>query len=287
MSLTEASAAPPAREAPALPSLRAVCLTVALLFLAGALPKGVQTPSGRALFDGVGPRLDSRFPGGGRLEFHRVQRQGNRERAVIAEGWFGLEAASLALLILGLPLGLRALGGSLRLRPSRVDGDVLLSVLSVLVPTVCLGGFAVGTLAGLFAPAHLEREVYSFALPGLAVGWAAPWIVLRFCVLAPLTEEVLWRGIVFRGLCARLPWTHAALLSAFAFGLWHVLSGWDQLLAIALQYGFGLLSCWLVHRTQGLAASIALHALGNAAGLALYGACMAYPEGLLQAFQVR
>jgi len=264
-----------------------VGLTLALLFVAVVLPKGFQTPSGRPLTDGLGPRIDGWLPNGGRLDFERVEYVDGREVAVVAQAWFGREAVFLGLLAVGLPLGLVALGGDLRLRPNRADGDVLLSVLSIAAPVVCLGGIALGSAVGSFAPDTLRRSVYAFVLPGLAVGWAAPWVVLRFCVLSPLTEEVLWRGIVYRGLRRRLSWPAAALASAFAFGLWHVLSGWDEPLAIAFQFGFGILSAWLVERTQGLAASVALHALGNACALVLYALCMGCPEALLQALQVR
>jgi len=100
------------------------------------------------------------------------------------------------------------------------------------------------------------------------------WPVVRLVVLAPLAEEVVWRGVIYLGLRQRCSAPVAASLSATAFACWHLAAGWTQLPALILHLVFGLAACWLVERTRSLGAAVLLHSAGNALGLGLYALCM-------------
>jgi membrane protease YdiL (CAAX protease family) len=56
-----------------------------------------------------------------------------------------------------------------------------------------------------------------------ATGWQVPALALAIVLLAPLTEELLFRGTLLRSLLRRVTPTVAVLVSAVAFGLVHAL----------------------------------------------------------------
>jgi len=79
-------------------------------------------------------------------------------------------------------------------------------------------------------------------------------------IIAPVCEEILFRGFLFNSLRGRLgPWA-AAILSSLIFGGLHYYS-WFGMAAIAL---FGMFACWIFARTGSLWPGILLHAISNA-----------------------
>jgi membrane protease YdiL (CAAX protease family) len=77
-------------------------------------------------------------------------------------------------------------------------------------------------------------------------------------VVAPLTEELLFRGLILRGLLQRYGTVPAVLLSAFLFALVHV-NPYQFASAITM----GVFLAWLFVRTRSLWPSIIAHALFN------------------------
>lgn len=80
-------------------------------------------------------------------------------------------------------------------------------------------------------------------------------------VLAPLAEEILFRGLVFRGLRNRTGVWPAALLTGALFGLIHAGSSPIEFLVPLAFFGVGL--CLLYHLTASLYPCIALHSINN------------------------
>ncbi|MDP3068820.1 MAG: glutamate-5-semialdehyde dehydrogenase [Opitutaceae bacterium] len=100
--------------------------------------------------------------------------------------------------------------------------------------------------------------------------WQGPLLAI---VIAPVTEEIVFRGLILRGLLARWrPWP-AIVLSSVLFGVMHLN---PAQLPVALLIG-GLLG-WIYVRTRSLGLCIAGHALNNASS---------YLPGEAFAFQVR
>ena len=89
----------------------------------------------------------------------------------------------------------------------------------------------------------------------------APLFLLSTVLLAPLAEEVFFRGLLFQGLRRTLAVWPAAMLSGLAFGLAH-----GEVLAILLTGLFGISLCRLLAWRQTLVASISAHAAFNAIG---------------------
>ena len=88
--------------------------------------------------------------------------------------------------------------------------------------------------------------------------------VVTICVLAPVVEEMLFRGVFLRSFLQRYgPW-RAILLSSLLFGLVHFDPG-HMILATLLGIALG----WLYYATRSLWPSVIAHAFQNA-GVMLY-----------------
>jgi membrane protease YdiL (CAAX protease family) len=103
-----------------------------------------------------------------------------------------------------------------------------------------------------------------------AGGWAAAAAVLAIVAIAPLGEELVFRGVVFLGLIRWLGPLGAALISSAVFGLIHIQTDLGAFVFLAgYAFAFGLFACWLVRRSGSLWLAIGAHALSNAASVAL------------------
>ena len=80
------------------------------------------------------------------------------------------------------------------------------------------------------------------------------------CFVAPVAEEIFFRGFMFRVFRARLGTVWGALLCGAVFGLVHAPAPAISLVALAV-FGVGL--CFLYARVQSIIPCMALHALNN------------------------
>ncbi|MCK9625160.1 MAG: CPBP family intramembrane metalloprotease [Bacteroidales bacterium] len=78
------------------------------------------------------------------------------------------------------------------------------------------------------------------------------------CLLAPLCEEFLCRGIILRGLLTRMSPVKAICWSAAIFAIIH-LNPWQAIPAFVLGCFFG----WIYYRTRSIWATIFLHFVNN------------------------
>jgi membrane protease YdiL (CAAX protease family) len=83
-------------------------------------------------------------------------------------------------------------------------------------------------------------------------------------VLAPVIEEIIFRGLLFRGIQQALGTRAAVLLSALGFALVHPEPSFGAV------FGLGALAAWIYDRTGLLSASMLAHAVYN--GLLILGA---------------
>lgn len=91
----------------------------------------------------------------------------------------------------------------------------------------------------------------------------ASLVVISIIVLAPLGEELLFRGVLLRGLVRRIPFWPAAVTSGIVFGACHadvwIYLFWPRFLALAV-VGVGL--AWL-NRERGYWCGVTAHATIN------------------------
>jgi membrane protease YdiL (CAAX protease family) len=134
--------------------------------------------------------------------------------------------------------------------------------LAFLVPAVIalmlLGDSVIGLVADrLGAPGHWTEwfdEALVFGAPGAALVTLAGAVVL-----APLTEELVFRGLMFATLRRRVAWPVAAAVSALAFAALH---GYG-FAGFASVWWSGFVWAWTYERTRSVWPSIAAHAAGN------------------------
>jgi membrane protease YdiL (CAAX protease family) len=104
---------------------------------------------------------------------------------------------------------------------------------------------------------------------------SSPWLLMLAGVLvAPLVEELFFRGFVFAGLRPRYGWPKAAAISSALFALFHL-----QPLAILPIFLLGYIFAFLYQRSRSLWPAILMHVLMNA--LALGSAYLAAKMGIL------
>ena len=79
---------------------------------------------------------------------------------------------------------------------------------------------------------------------------------------AAISEEILFRGLIFGALRSHVPFWLAALLSSAFFGLVHLPAG--SVAVVLLLTLFGLMLAYIYERTGSIGPCIVLHAINNA-----------------------
>jgi uncharacterized protein len=95
--------------------------------------------------------------------------------------------------------------------------------------------------------------------------------VLLAVVVAPIAEELFFRGVLFRSLRDRHGFWIGALVSAFVFGLVHyVPAAWqDTMLLQTIMVFTGIALAWIYERRGNLVANVAAHMAFNTVGIVL------------------
>jgi membrane protease YdiL (CAAX protease family) len=135
------------------------------------------------------------------------------------------------------------------------QATVLVTALPVLllVPGLILGLTLLES--GLTSLLPLSAEELEMFQQMQATHFAA---LITTCILAPVLEEMLFRGLILRSFLARYPRGPALLGSALLFGVAH-LNIYQGLVGLIL----GLLAGWLYERTRSLGPCILLHGAYN------------------------
>lgn len=103
---------------------------------------------------------------------------------------------------------------------------------------------------------HPKQQAIISEFPRTAAGIVLFVILAVF--MAPLFEEIFFRGFLFRGFSSSWGWVAGAFVSAAIFGLAHL-----QLDVFVPLFALGLALAWVYKRTGSLWTCIAFHALFN------------------------
>lgn len=91
-----------------------------------------------------------------------------------------------------------------------------------------------------------------------------PLQILLIAVIAPISEEICFRGMLYGGLREKLPRLAAAVITGFIFGGLHAFSG---VTAVPPLMVFGFLLSLLYEKTGSIVPGILLHMLNNSVAL--------------------
>jgi uncharacterized protein len=92
------------------------------------------------------------------------------------------------------------------------------------------------------------------------------WFIVVGVIVAPVVEELFFRGFLFQGFRQRYGWVNGALLSSAVFAVAHL-----DPVALIPTFILGMLLAYMYHRTDSVWIPILLHVLVNGMGL-----CAAY-----------
>ncbi|MBR2189205.1 MAG: CPBP family intramembrane metalloprotease [Eubacterium sp.] len=89
-----------------------------------------------------------------------------------------------------------------------------------------------------------------------------PLLVVVTVILAPIAEELMFRGMVYRRIRGYLGNGAGIVLSALLFGLYHM-----NMIQLLYAFVLGLFFAWIYGKTRTLAAPVLCHAAANASAL--------------------
>jgi membrane protease YdiL (CAAX protease family) len=128
--------------------------------------------------------------------------------------------------------------------------------LSLIAPLV-ISGFGLSLLLveviGWIPMPRFIQEMFREIMSGNPVSKA-----IALVVIAPIAEEMLFRGLIFREFARRYSMRHAIFGSATLFALFH-LNPWQAVVAFPI----GVIAAWLVLKTGSIIPGIVLHAALN------------------------
>ena len=130
---------------------------------------------------------------------------------------------------------------------------------------------------GIYAAAYVAVTIWSLGVDFLDVpDWikvpdnatdiletaGLPLTIITVAILAPIGEEVVFRGFALPGLASRLGATTAILITSAVFALIHVPGVGIGILPVT--FILGVAFAFVYHKTKSLILAIAVHALHNA-----------------------
>jgi membrane protease YdiL (CAAX protease family) len=168
-------------------------------------------------------------------------------------GVINLSACALVM-TMGWLIGRPAMAEVFSLR--RVSGPTIGSVIVASAGAIILLSEADNLVRFILpAPEWIVRIFKELSAPSEHL-WASVFLLV---MVAPLTEEVMFRGLILRAFLQRFSVGTAFLVSSMLFGLVH-LNPWQFVSASAL----GLMFAWWYARTRSLVPSLIGHAQANA-----------------------
>jgi len=139
-----------------------------------------------------------------------------------------------------------------------LSSDVLAGIAYGITGSIVIT-FGVGAgLELLLRSLGLEVPDVQQVLQDLVTGPAAPIAIVAIVCVAPIGEELVFRGMLFQALRQRFGFWPAALGSGLVFGVIH-----GEPLVIFITAVFGVYLAWVFHHRGTLLASIIVHSLFN------------------------
>lgn len=142
---------------------------------------------------------------------------------------------------------------------------ILISIIAVIVSGVVLNllfSLIITWINGSYMTSENQAGLNELAIEN-------KWFFLTMTiVLAPILEELVFRGVIFRGLRGRMGFLIPALFSSLLFGFIHVFSSLLEgnmidLFYLFLYSGLGFIFCMIYEYNKSIYASILVHIFYN------------------------
>lgn len=187
------------------------------------------------------------------------------DRALSSQDRTSVEAMAgqLAFYAVGISVTLLVLAG----RRGAAVGDLgwrrttvrwVLAAVPLAVAGLAIAGILGGIAESLLRTTQNQQCVTVQQQYGHSILLALPVV----CVAAPIVEETVFRGVVYRWLRGVVPVRTAMVLSAAVFALAHAIT----LLFLPL-FGLGILLAWVYERSRSIWPGVLVHAMFNLAGI--------------------
>lgn len=132
---------------------------------------------------------------------------------------------------------------------------LLLVPIALLIPALMLAVMSLNAvLVSAFPPSRSQELMFQQMMTG------GPMMVITVCILAPVLEEMLFRGIILRSFLMQYSRSLSIFGSALIFGAAHL-----NLYQFVVGVLVGSVLGWLYEQTRSLWPCIALHAMYNSA----------------------
>lgn len=143
----------------------------------------------------------------------------------------------------------------------RIDKRGATLAVAALFTMLCLQGVYQLILTAFHQQNHIQAGFEHF---GVRTPQAAIMVLINGALIAPIVEELFFRGLIFNALAVRTPVVLAALVSGVLFGLAHG----DAILFPVLAV-FGMIQALIYRASGNLVVPMIVHAANNAIFLGL------------------
>lgn len=135
------------------------------------------------------------------------------------------------------------------------------SALFSVIPSVFIYIFisaSLTVLATKFIPGFNAQQTQDVGFEGLSRPLEFVAAFLALAVITPIVEEVIFRGMLFKGLRKRLPFWVSAIFASVLFAVAH--GQWN----VAVDtFALSMILCYLVEKHQSIVPTILVHGLKN------------------------
>lgn len=170
-----------------------------------------------------------------------------------------MSSGPMSALSYGLSMALTIVGVLIYRKLRRGEGRVFRLSLRGFNPMLILWGFVLVLITGIVIEPVLNLFPESFLELLNNMGANGGWSVLMLAVLAPIMEEVLFRGILLEAVREKYSSGRAIVVSALMFGVIHIIPQ-----QVVNAFVIGLILGFIYVRTNSLWPVIIIHALNNA-----------------------
>lgn len=183
--------------------------------------------------------------------------------AAVSGGTEGLvdrmSSGPMAVVSYALSMGLTIIGVLIYKKLRRGEGKAFRLSMRGFNPMLILWGFVLILITGIVIEPVLNLFPESFLDLLNQMGAKGGWSVLMLVVLAPVMEEMLFRGILLEAVRSKYSSGRAIVVSALMFGVIHFIPQ-----QVVNAFVIGLILGFIYVRTDSLWPVIVIHALNNA-----------------------